>query len=657
VTEIDLHLQLLLRRLTTLCLVVAIFISVGTYFSALSQYPTADQDLTSLRLNAFIADFRSVAPVHGSLVSNVVVAIPGHFVAKLLDAVYQNNDPIIGNIRYTSIFPLALAQVVVALGLILFLTHLVVRLACTERPALTTILFSLIVILNFPILKAICKVLKYDALSTLFSAIAIVLYIAYRQYDGQPSSAFFGRFCVAATAMFCGLAFLEKDTSISVVLLIVAFELAVIPFVSANRLKAVLSAVRFGAVFGVAFLATTILLLPNILVNLGQLPDLFEGIPQYFVNLPRAATLAFSVVLLAAYTLGPLTRGRWSRADQRPVMASACLSVAALGILTLAASALVFQDNILYDPNIPGNDIDLDALRAQGIYVSQPIAFGAITTLDHSAWMQHIKILYSMVRATFYTVPELIVLLIVGAAPLYLLLARKNRVGRRDGAILLFLLFPAAMLTAYSLADIPFDPKYLVLASLLLTIFGLFPVLLALERVRTPIGHAIQMAVAALMLVTALSAAPSYLRYKNIFRDRALENAAAIDMNHYGGWTWPGWGETAYAIAQHLESQGGGPTTVAYDYRAPFYSVPHMKWIRADFDKCHSEDELKARLGKIARQAPDYLIVSKNMSNRNWCLNGILRRIRSEAVFVDVQQGFEYGWLFRFDDVMAKVPK
>jgi hypothetical protein len=37
----------------------------------------------------------------------------------------------------------------------------------------------------------------------------------------------------------------------------------------------------------------------------------------------------------------------------------------------------------------------------------------------------------------------------------------------------LLLLFPAAFLTAYSLADMPFSPHYLVLASLMLTIFGL----------------------------------------------------------------------------------------------------------------------------------------------------------------------------------------
>jgi hypothetical protein len=128
-------------------------------------------------------------------------------------------------------------------------------------------------------------------------------------------------------------------------------------------------------------------------------------------------------------------------------------------------------------------------------------------------------------------------------------------------------------------------------------------------------------------------------------------------MNHYIGWTWPGWGETAYPIGQYLEKHPDGPVTVAFDYLPPFYSVPGLKWVSADYVRCQSEDDLKSRLAKIENQSADYLIVSKNMSNRNWCENQILRRMRSAAVFVDVQQGFEYGWLFRVSDVMAAFAK
>ena len=427
------------RILVILSLLTAVLVSTGTYFTALSQYPTADQETTLSRLQTFIADFSSAELAKGSLVSDLVVAIPGHAIAKRLDLAYRINDPIIGTVRYTPILPFSLAQVIVALAMIAFLTVLVVRLALDKTPDAATYLLALVVILNFPMLKGICKVLKYDALSTLFSAVAIVLYIAYRQHDRRPPAVFFGRFCVPAIAAFCSLAYLEKDASLSVVLLIFAFELVTIPFISSSRLEAMLAALRFCAVFVLAFFVTALLLAPKAWLDPRALLELFVNLPLYFVNLPGPAAAAFLLVLLIAYTLGPM---RPDMGKRLAAIAPACLWVAALVIVALATSALVFQNNILYDPTIAGNGIDAQSLHAQGIYVSQPIASGAITTLDHSHWIQHLKIFYSMVHAIFYTLPEITILMIVVAAPLGIWLTHKNRSGQ---TALLLLLFPAAL--------------------------------------------------------------------------------------------------------------------------------------------------------------------------------------------------------------------
>jgi hypothetical protein len=62
-------------------------------------------------------------------------------------------------------------------------------------------------------------------------------------------------------------------------------------------------------------------------------------------------------------------------------------------------------------------------------------------------------------------------------------------------------------------------------------------------------------------------------------------------------------------------------------------------------------DDLMQRLEELKAQSVDFQIVSKNMGNRQWCLNQILRRMRDKAVFVDTAQGIEYGWLFRFTDI------
>ena len=634
----------------------ALVISVGTYFTALSQYPTADQHLTAKRLNAFLKDFRRVKPLNGSLVSQLVVAIPGQFIAKVIGTFYEVNDPIIWTIRYTPFLPFASAQVVVALALMFYLTALVVLLARPDKPDGRMFLFAAIVILNFPMLKAISKVLKYDALSTLFSAIAILLYIGYRQYDGRPPASFFGKFCIAATALFCGLAYLEKDSSIAVVILIFSFEIIAIPFLTADLRSALVRAVRFAAIFGSVFVATTIVFVPKVLLDLRQFPSLFENLQQYFVNIPGAILALLLGLLVLVYFAGPaVARSNWALHVPWSTIVIASLTLVALAIIGLVGSALIFQDNILYEANIPGSGLNADELRAQSIYVSKPLADVSITTLDHSAWVTHIKIFYSMVRATAYTLPEISVLMIIVAIPTFLFLSGRNRhfFGSHATAFILLLLFPVAMLVGYSLADVPFEPKYLVLANLLLVIFGLYPVLIVLGRTGSSVVQGFPAILAVVLVLTTLPAAPSYLGYKNVFRDRNQENAAALDMKHYIWWTWPGWGETAYPIARYLEDNSQGPITVAFDYLAPFYSVPGIKWVRADFGDCQSVDELRSRLAILATHNIDVLIVSKNKSNQNWCLNLILRRMRKAAVFVDVQQGIEYGWLFRFPDVFA----
>jgi hypothetical protein len=186
-------------------------------------------------------------------------------------------------------------------------------------------------------------------------------------------------------------------------------------------------AIRFVAVFALAFLATTIVLVPEVLVDLRRFPDLFEGVPSYLVNLPVAVVMTILALLLAIYVAGPIVRAKWSLDYQWPAISGVCLSIAALGIVAFGGSALIFQDNVIFDPTIAGNDLNVATLRAQSIYISKPIASAAMTTLDHNAWVQHAKIFYSMVRAIFYTLPEISILLIVLAAPLFLVLAYKQR--------------------------------------------------------------------------------------------------------------------------------------------------------------------------------------------------------------------------------------
>jgi hypothetical protein len=631
-------------------------VSIATYFSALSQYPTADQITTMKRLGAFLADVRSIQLSDGSLISQLLIAYPAHRLDQVLAHSYQLNDLIAWDIHYTPLLPFALFQVVVALAFIAYLAALVVRLVSPRGWQLNAFLFAVLVIMNFPMLKGIAKVLKYDILSTLFAAIAILHYVGYRA---------FGRNGPAVVAVFCALAYLEKDTTLAITLLICWIELLLIPVATSTPTPgaAAASAVRFFRIFVLTFLIVLVLLVPKIWLNPKAIFSAFASAPLYFVNI-KPSLAVFLVGLLALAYLGlPAARRRWPALVPMTLPASAvttCFAAVSLLVFAFGASAILFQSNVLYDPTIAGNDIDIEKLRAQSIYVARPIAYSAITTMDHSALLQHLKVFWSMVRAIFYTLPEITLLMITGAAPLFLFVARRDPAILKTHAVPLFLvlLFPVAMLTAYSLADLPFEPKYLVLVSLLLTIYGVYSTLLWLDHIAARAAAAVQLAVAALMVLVAVSAAPSYLRYKNLLRDRPLENAAALDMNHYIWWTWPGWGETAYPIGQYIEKNvATKPVTIAFDYWAPFYQAPGLNWVSADFAKCRSIEDLKLQLEELKSRSVDFQIISKNMSNRQWCLNTIMKQMRDKAVFVDRQQGFEYGWLFRLSDILEAFPR
>ena len=423
------------------------------------------------------------------------------------------------------------------------------------------------------------------------------------------------------------------------------------------------TALRFFRTFALTFLIVLVVLVPKIWLNPKALFSAFASAPLYFVNIKPSLAVFLAGLLALAYLGLPAARRRWPAlvpVDAPPFAVTMCFAAVSLLVLAFGASAVLFQSNVLFDPTIAGNDIDIEKLRAQSIYVARPIAYSAITTMDHSAMLQHLKVFWSMVRAIFYTLPEITLLMITAAAPLFLFVARRDPSVLRTHAAPLFLvlLFPVAMLAAYALADLPFEPKYLVLISLLLTIYGVYSVLLWLDHIAVPVASTVQLAVAALMVLVAVSAAPSYLRYKNVLRDRPLENAAALDMNHYIWWTWPGWGETAYPISQYIERNvSAKPVTVAFDYWAPFYQAPGINWVSADFTKCRSIDDLKLQLAELKSRSVDFQIISKNMSNRQWCLNTILRQVGGKAVFVDRQQGIEYGWLFRLSDILEAFPR
>ena len=644
-----------LGLLLRVALLVMVIVSIGTCFSALSQYPTDDQRTTLARLKAFAKNVDSVQLDEGSHVSALVVAPVGYCIRAALDRYYLPDELIAWELHYTPYLPFAMAQVMVALTLIFLLSALVSRLA-RGRIELDAFLLTAVVLLNFPMLKALVKVLKYDALSTLLCAVAIALYVERFRRRAGSQTPVFDPSTVGAIAVFCGLAFLEKDTSISIAILIAGVELAVVLLRAESTRAALAGAAGFLAIFVPVFVMTTIILVPKILRDPSHYPELFNQVASYFVNVPSILAILIVGLLVLGYLIVPRAKPLQRLCLRWPEVVPKLLLGVSMVIALSAIGAFAFQDNVLYDATSADNDIVRALSMDKSIYVSKPLAGASITTLDHSALIQSAKSFHSMVRVIFYTLPEVFVLMIIGSAPLFLHLAhaKPSFYAQQAGALLLLLLVPVSLLVAYSLAGVPVEAKYLSLATLLLLIYGLYPALMVQQRLTLP---AVPAGFALLAVLTTLPAGPTYFGYKNVLRSRELENAAALDMNRVAWWTWAGWGETVYPIGRYLEANRRGPVTVAYDYLPPFYSVAGIRWVDAGLGSCRTQDQLNAKLAEIGGQGVDFVVVSKARSHQNWCLNQILRRMRPTAAFVDAQQGFEYGWLFRYSEVVRTFGK
>jgi hypothetical protein len=92
-------------------------------------------------------------------------------------------------------------------------------------------LIALSVMLNFPMLKGLCKALKYDCLSILFSVTGLLCYLPAKRRRS------FGLFGLAI--ILAALAYAEKDAAISVIFFIAGAE-AVFTYFQTDLLRGIL---------------------------------------------------------------------------------------------------------------------------------------------------------------------------------------------------------------------------------------------------------------------------------------------------------------------------------------------------------------------------------------------------------------------------------
>ncbi|MCX6808599.1 MAG: hypothetical protein NTW50_02945 [Candidatus Berkelbacteria bacterium] len=622
--------------------VISLFIlfSIFTYFDGLSQYGTADQNLTLSRIQTFLSDPKSPVLTSGSNFSNIVVGYPGNQIEKFLDSRYQPDAHIVGNIYYTAILPFALVQAVLAIILLFLVVFLLGKLSNWQLPEdYLNYLVALAIVLNFPMLKGLCKVLKYDCLSILIAAISLLVY-----FLDKKKNIFY--YFVASIAL-CAIAFIEKDTVISVLFFIIIAEL-IIAFLSASSFRDYIKKV-FGslATILVIFPLVVSLFVPKIWSNPSELGKIFSSLPSYGVSFDnyKLITSMFVLSILIFFARDFLVRiySKFSRYFS--------FKFFLILLSSLFFFALFYQANDLKWTN---SSAVQNKVQERGIFVGKKMAEIAITTLDKNATLTRIKLLSSEIRLVFYFLPELLIIILL-LSPLILKQYSKFILDRRTVA--LFIGFIILNITAYAYLITPIEAKYLTLVMFLLLLFGSSLLVVAIRKIAEKYSGALPLFaifVVLIMLTPSYRSAPSHFGYMNIFRNRSYEEVESINPEDYTFWTWMGWGETSYSLIDKLSKNlGGKSVVVGYDYLPPFHVPSNVTLVKSN-EICDftSMGQMNLYLSQLSLDGKvDYLIISKNTANRSTVLNQLLKEKADKAVLTDTTGGITYGWLFRPADL------
>ena len=624
-------------------MVVSSFVvfSIFTYYDRLSQYNTRDQDATLDRINIFLKDCNQPIVTNGSNLSNIIVGFPAKLIRDWLDLHFKQDDQLIGNIYYTRILPFALVQATISLSLLLGCVFLLGKLSNWKlKEDYFYYLLALSIVLNFPMLKGLSKVLKYDCLSLILGMMALLSYLLAKKLSN---------FCFFVAAIVSSaLACIEKDTAVSVLFFIVLCEsiLACLAAESFSRLCSKLA----GSLLIVAsvFCLTVFATVPKLWTNPGELPAIFSSIPSYGISAdPRLLLIAASIVSLLFVSKRHLV---WIAGEIRPFLS---LKLFFILITALFLFALVYQKNDIQWPRWPAR---INELESQGIFVGGNMARVAMTTLDKSSLLTQAKLLLAEGRLLIYFLPELLVLTLL-IAPF---LVGKIKYILDAKAIGMIAAFCILDLLVYAYLVTPIEAKYLSLVMfglVLLSASLLAGVVKHLSERNVFAGSAIALLVVTSLIAPSYQNAPAHFGYMNVFRSRKAEDIGSINVEDYSFWTWMGWGETSYELMNFAsQSSPGKNITVGFDYLPPLHCPRNVVMAHAsDIENFDLSDiaEMDAYFKKLTNTGIDYVIISKNTANRALALNRLLKEKRNKAVHVDRQGGIDYGWLFRPSDLVS----
>jgi hypothetical protein len=586
------------------------------------------------------------------MVSYVFVNIPGKILNNIVQKKYKIDDWIIGDIHYTKLLPYTFIQVVICLIVLFYCFHIMFKiLDLRYREHIVLFLLLAIVILNMPDLKANIKILKYNAISLVFSICSIVSYLYYKKNDKN--------IYLLITIISYTLAYLEKDTSFSIIVIVLFIESIFISFKEKRVIYLLRNLLLFYLNSAAIFVIICYVMVPKVRYDIRSLFAIFDSIKGYIPNtrILWGGFLLIPISLLALISIRKIMAKHESFIKNycnSKKITNTCLALCLLSIVLLIWS-MVYQTNNMVLINTASDDV-LKRIASDNLYVSPRMANVSFSTLDRTYVMTVIKTFLNHIRIFVYVVPECVSIMFILS---FLVLYYENRKITGNIAIVLLLsfLFPFTMYISYSvILSLP-ESIYDTLAHVLIAIYSVLVILIYLKNHINDKGIIIP----SIVLIIVLLLRPmiinnqSYFGYMSIFRSAELENTDILSTDNYPCWNWCGWGETFFYITKYLEKTREEKVKVTVCYTGALYENRDIiEEYHLPFNRNKTADPIKIRriLSKLKEKGVQYITVNKNVVFRSGFYKYILSNFRDKAIFIDKVGRMEYGYLFKVDEIL-----
>lgn len=622
--------------------IIFFLLTIFTYYKELSQYQTADQTLTLSRIQSFLSAPEKYDIAKGTNFSNIIIGEPGNWLAGTLSSHLNQNQYLFWGIHYNEIIPFSLIQVTISLIMIIVCVILSASIIGWKPKvdwSYYILLFDLVA--NLPVLKGEARVLKYDIFSIVLAVLALLSFILFKERKKK-------RFLISA-AILGALSFIEKDVFFLAGIFILAYEACSISYTSPSVLDFFQKLLKSYLIFIVTFFATIFVFVPRFWHDPKQIIDPFVGLMVYIGSKELGLLFVGGAALLTLVAI--------FKTKIREFLSSRSKQMV---YLFFVSAILLFLVSLLYQSNnmhVMNTQQIIDYVKMNHLFVGKEINGVEITTLDRGYFVTAIKIFFNEIRIVSYVLPEIFILILL-LAPL-LVLTKKNIFGLVGGSKIfsILLLFCAFFMFIGAASISPVEAKYL---SVCLFLFALISGLIACQFIKelslksVMFSSIVVIALLILFAWPAIFSGPAYFGYMNSFRNIKYEDATKYKLSDDSFWTWVGWGEASYSVVKHLESEKI-EGTVAFDYLPPFYQADRLKYenVFSQMQTITNEQDLNAAL-KDWREVKgvQYVVISKNMANRYFAPNYLMKKYRPEAIYIDTAaNGVEYGWLFRIEEL------